>query len=701
MSMLVVAAVAFEASAYEVSTHRMLSGRAFARSILAGDDSPALRYLGLHEVAAGGALPGQAGDRTAIDHVGDGAVAEDGVFRFSSRPSNHFFDPYNGRAVCALCYTSPQWALEMFQDIVGQGSSLRHMREFFRDGLRLQQPGARAEELGKLFRALGHVIHHVQDMAQPQHARADAHFPFIPWEYSKYEKYVGGCDQKILETVGDDYPIPTTFADALSFWNTKLEGIQATGGQGLAEFTNQNFISQDTNFEGSVNYVTNVVTTAPQDPLLPLPDANGTTLETVPVQNLSLDCGAFPFIPSSALNGKEVGFVKTLVSDTLTGQSVLNRTSTLGLLAADVAQTPECASHPSNCPATFGESVYTFEAYAKLLLPRAVAYSAGLINHFFSGVVRQDGTPALRLKASRLTNEDGTLTITNASGRTLQSGTFSVYYDDRLTGLREPAGSVALAGPLAPDIDFVITQGEPGQGVQLSKLWIDADAAGQVAVVFEGVAGNAPNEEEEIVAARVCDCESFLMDPLDPALRDCSGVCPCTWLDFVDGSPGIPGDGLAVAGVVVNPNGEKRFTFPDCMQGSGFTEDATVTVFATNPTIGVDDSVVLQATVDDVECSLGICGGGGGSSGGVSQVQGETNVNSVPGWYANYHRTSGTTPCEGEPRPIDDLHDVIVCFTNESSCPILATGCCDQTVNLDAAMICFQPNTFPANAPLP
>jgi hypothetical protein len=130
-------------------------------------------------------------------------------------------------------------------DIQFQGSSLRHAREFLRDGLTLAQPEAWAEQLGTLFRALGHVIHHVQDMAQPQHARADAHLPFIPWEYSRYEKHVEACDNAILQAVGDDYPIPTGFAEAQDFWSTMLEGTQTTGGMGLAEFTNQNFVSPD------------------------------------------------------------------------------------------------------------------------------------------------------------------------------------------------------------------------------------------------------------------------------------------------------------------------------------------------------------------------------------------------------------------------------------------------------------------------
>ena len=140
MSVLVVAGVAVQGAAYEKSTHANLSRRAFNRSVLSGSDSPALRYLGLREVAAGGALPGPAGVAAAVDHIAEGSEAEDNIFEVPPRPVQHFFDPYNDRSVCPpivplSCYTSPQWALEPFVDILFQGSSLRHAREFLRDGL--------------------------------------------------------------------------------------------------------------------------------------------------------------------------------------------------------------------------------------------------------------------------------------------------------------------------------------------------------------------------------------------------------------------------------------------------------------------------------------------------------------------------------------------------------------------------------------
>jgi len=38
-----------------------------------------------------------------------------------------------------------------------------------------ETPAARYSATTQLFQNLGHVLHHVQDMAQPQHVRNDAH----------------------------------------------------------------------------------------------------------------------------------------------------------------------------------------------------------------------------------------------------------------------------------------------------------------------------------------------------------------------------------------------------------------------------------------------------------------------------------------------------------------------------------------------
>ena len=113
---------------------------------------------------------------------------------------------------------------------------------------------------GLTFQTLGHVMHHLQDMAQPQHVRGDAHcdapYPcLVPgslfgfYSPSIYEKRV----QTNLPEFGN-YPAvysavdTATFNTPRKFWHTNPPGGQASG-KGIAEFTNRNFISAGTNFD--------------------------------------------------------------------------------------------------------------------------------------------------------------------------------------------------------------------------------------------------------------------------------------------------------------------------------------------------------------------------------------------------------------------------------------------------------------------
>ncbi|MGH9455172.1 MAG: hypothetical protein ACRD2O_14515, partial [Terriglobia bacterium] len=109
---------------------------------------------------------------------------------------------------------------------------------------------------GSLFVSLGHAIHLIQDVAQPQHVRNDMHCDadicantevalvaafgsFVPlynpslyesytYEHANVAGYSGGYASVVLPT-------------ARSYW-------AGSNGKGLAQFTNENFVSAGTNF---------------------------------------------------------------------------------------------------------------------------------------------------------------------------------------------------------------------------------------------------------------------------------------------------------------------------------------------------------------------------------------------------------------------------------------------------------------------
>ena len=94
-------------------------------------------------------------------------------------------------------------------------------------------------EFGLMFRSLGQVIHLVQDVAQPQHVRNDPHtdVPIIG-NPSVYEKYVEATYAK-QPTPGTPYS-PPSFPKPNDFFANASQ-------QGIAQFTNSNFVSFGTN----------------------------------------------------------------------------------------------------------------------------------------------------------------------------------------------------------------------------------------------------------------------------------------------------------------------------------------------------------------------------------------------------------------------------------------------------------------------
>ena len=182
-----VAAVGFltfissEVGAYDVVTHAELTSSAFERSVLVRPDF--IETLGISNNAKfdeGRADSGHpiANDGTVEGWLRQGAVKEDGFGCADTRPTNHFFDPANDRPLTYLFRTwglrSPDWALEDQQDAEGQEYSLKDALDRFHETMSLPEKEQRERSFGLLFQTLGHVMHHVQDMAQPEHVREDA-----------------------------------------------------------------------------------------------------------------------------------------------------------------------------------------------------------------------------------------------------------------------------------------------------------------------------------------------------------------------------------------------------------------------------------------------------------------------------------------------------------------------------------------------
>ncbi len=202
-ALLLVLIFAGSAIAYDTPTHRTISELAFAAATLGASTTSTAAFATLGLRPSDAFPDSDAQPKVAKRLLSDGAVDEDNYFPNAISPPvrsvNHFYDPVHNRALepCPIppCYPSPTWALEDTQTIAEQRFSFRSARLKLYHALMEETLTDRQQALGETFEDLGHVIHHIQDMAQPQHVRNDYHGPGAASFWEQYtEKGNSGGD---------------------------------------------------------------------------------------------------------------------------------------------------------------------------------------------------------------------------------------------------------------------------------------------------------------------------------------------------------------------------------------------------------------------------------------------------------------------------------------------------------------------------
>src|SRR5712691_6237006 len=180
----IVAALAcsFNAAAYEIGTHGVLSERAANLSVLSTQDK--LRDYGLDKSILDSSQlfrNSQGQDRRIIDLITDGSRFEDTLSLF--RSLNHFYNPLNGQPLTllggSLGAKSPGWALAFPGTVSGLEFSYWNARQSLFDALTKPGETERSLAFGRTFQTLGQVIHQLQDMSPPQHVRNDMHCDLV------------------------------------------------------------------------------------------------------------------------------------------------------------------------------------------------------------------------------------------------------------------------------------------------------------------------------------------------------------------------------------------------------------------------------------------------------------------------------------------------------------------------------------------
>jgi hypothetical protein len=382
-------------------THRDLSELAAKNSSLGPQD-----YLktigfskGLNEIIAGKEVFRWVGDGSRLEDKSDPLFPLPGT---TTRGVNHYHNPlkpWNQAGlddwVAVLHYTgesSLYWAQDWENQLryLEGDWSWQTVRNYYYLALRATTDSERQEKFAKTFRGLGHQMHLIQDASQPDHARNNAH----PFDIKGWKRWVGierwamknptiinGLAAKpdfpqVSFSVPDPYraqqlaPI-TQLIDTTQYYTGRTPS--ASLAQGLSEYTNANFFSDDTIFAAEWY--------SPGDRhYFPYPKKSSTDLDDYFFCNkLPETVSGEDHIPDTAFwikknaDGEQVDhFLKpTYLSSDISsflGDGVLYRR-------------------------TFYRDEECHKDYVKYLIPRAVGYSAALLNYFFRGNLRVVAAP--------------------------------------------------------------------------------------------------------------------------------------------------------------------------------------------------------------------------------------------------------------------------------------------------------------------
>lgn len=379
-----------------------------------------------------------------------------------SRSLNHFHDPlksWNSAGFKGTFKSSVIWAQDQgwVGSQFGGDWSWKKARNSFYKGLTGSSKTERDTNLADVFRAIGQVMHLVEDASVPAHVRNDTHVYLEPFGIKigkfHYEAWVEknhgnlnlnplSFDKSILSlTPESSAPIPIANIIDTNQYKSDGSNPNVTIGSiiGLSEFTNANFFSEGTIFK---NY--------------PHPRKENTTAKLV---------------EQYAKDGKtdKVWYIQGYTSQRLAAYSYLNK-----WLLPDKWE--------------YNLDGFVYGDYASQLIPRAVGYSAGLLNYFFRGEIDMvpDEEKGSGYVIANNTDED-------------MSGTFELWYDNN-NDERKPVKSWTLA----------IGKKSSGNNKSTNITFTpptDAKESVKYMLVFRGKLGN---EEDAVVGKEMNLTRDFL-----------------------------------------------------------------------------------------------------------------------------------------------------------------------------------------------
>jgi hypothetical protein len=482
------------AFAYDDLTHNQITKEAYKTSVL---HAGYLGNLGMSEtdkfdvsdISTNGNMIDDednnlVNDGSPLGWLREGSIDEDNLDLPTIRFRHHFFNPIDGSGlhftVSAIFpitgYPAPSWGLEDDATYAEQQYSIKHARDYFYKGLTMTTKKDRDHNIALTFRTLGQVIHLLEDMAQPQHTRNDPHggffglglpFPQIFGQLSRYEAYVNRKDTRNTFAYSG-YPV-VAFNDYRSYF-------AASGGEGISQFSNRNFVSQGTNFTRL---------------------EQGNHALGFPEPTLDLDNTHDELIQATDIDGNPVSGVMTFfgntIADNYTGDTSAqnDKMTTYSLFDQDLIKRYK--------DPTFTLNDRNYNAAANILLPRAVGYSAGLLNYFFRGQIDavnpQMTTTGATMKIKNNTPNEAVEKTDATPGKfvvsyqyTPSGGGDSVY---GVSNEVELAESIPSGSESATEYSFTFTDSIPADARDV-----------EYTLVFRGKLGN---EDDAVAAQKIAE----------------------------------------------------------------------------------------------------------------------------------------------------------------------------------------------------
>jgi hypothetical protein len=349
-----------------------------------------------------------------------------------NRWCNHFFDPTksDNRAATFFCFfdvyqDAVNWALGTNDAFSSPTTAFPLRRNHFsvldarealyravtgkkKDGTAIGTGDADADfktrktYYATTFRALGDVMHLNQDMAQPQHTRNESHAGAFGTTSlggnPAYERHIDARAKGEGQIGSDGQPIlpgplpyagyaPPRFTRLSDYWST-APGLAVPSGKGLADYSSREFFTPENNY-GSSRYASPVS----------VPEKYTPSITTISVPNV-----AYPLT---------VTYLRGTVTDSQAGSGASILMTKEGVWKDMVSGTSSAS--------TYTQDNVIFDDMATQLVPRAVGYSAGILDYFFRGKMQisaPDGGAYAVLDHSKITiNPEEVLTNFKGFGK--------------------------------------------------------------------------------------------------------------------------------------------------------------------------------------------------------------------------------------------------------------------------------------------